>query len=200
VFKRSLTLVVVGMLALAFVQAALAVSVHVRVEGKTQTIFGAIEPKLSVQATALDALQAASSAGEFYYHLTQYASGPFVDQIGLYGTTSTDGWFFKVNGVLSQVGAGDARLKDGDTVLWYWGVYGPTFAGPPTLLLKHVRKPGCYRAFTQDASGKLAPAAGAVLHVDGRTAGTKSGGACLRGRHGLVRATMTGAVRSNALR
>ena len=44
--------------------------VHVRVEGKTRTIFGPTEPALSVNANALDALDSASLAGEFYYHVT----------------------------------------------------------------------------------------------------------------------------------
>ena len=68
--------------ALVLVPSALAIGVHVRVEGKTQTIFGSTEPTLSVQATAMDALEAASLAGEFYYHVVTASFGRYVDQIG----------------------------------------------------------------------------------------------------------------------
>jgi hypothetical protein len=51
----------------------------------------------------------------------------------------------------------------------------------------------------QDDTGKTAAARGAVLHVGRRAVRTKAGSAC-PGRHrGLVRATLNGAVRSNAL-
>ena len=55
--------------ALLVVPAAFALRVHVRVEGRTQTIYGSAEPALSVKANALDALESASVAGEFYYHV-----------------------------------------------------------------------------------------------------------------------------------
>ena len=52
----------------------------------------------------------------------------------------------------------------------------------------------------QDDAGKTQVARGAVLHVGRRTVRAASGSACV-GRHtGLVRATLKGAVRSNALR
>jgi transketolase len=35
--------------------------------------------------------QAASLAGEFYYHVTQFSLGPFVDQIGRFPSTAADG-------------------------------------------------------------------------------------------------------------
>ena len=55
--------------ALVIVPSAAAVRVHVRVEGKTHTIFGATAPLVTVKANPLDALEAASNAGEFYYHV-----------------------------------------------------------------------------------------------------------------------------------
>ena len=127
--------------ALLLVPAALAVRVHVRVEGKTRTIFGPAEPTLSVTANALDALEAASLAGEFYYHVTVTGFGPYVDQIGRYAAAASSGWVFKVNGVSPPVGADAVQLKDGDTVLWYWATFGPS-GGPPTLLMK--RSGRCY--------------------------------------------------------
>ena len=195
---RFLVLMAALAAALLLVPAALAVRVHVRVEGKTQTIFGAAEPSLSVKANALDALEAASLAGEFYYHVTVTGFGPYVDQIGRYPATASSGWVFKVNGVSPPVGADAVTLKAGDRVLWYWAAdFGPT-GGPPTLELKRTKR-NCYRVLSQDDNGKAGVAAGAVLHVGRRSVHTHKGAACVGRHHGLVKATLTGAVRSNAL-
>jgi uncharacterized protein DUF4430 len=174
-----------------------AARVHVRVEGKSTTIFGASEPALESGATALDALETASLVGEFYYHVTQFSFGPFVDQIGRFGSTATDGWVYKVNGVSPDVGAAQYTLKEGDRLLWYW----TRFSGPaatPTLRLERQRG-GCYRVTTEDAKGARTAAAGAVLVVDGRRVRTKAGRACIAPHRSLVRAVRIGAVRSNAL-
>ena len=195
--RRLLALVAVVSAALLLVPAAFAVRVHVRVEGKTQTIFGAAEPKLSVNANALDALEAASLAGEFYYHVKITGFGPYVDQIGRYPATASSGWVFKVNGVSPPVGADAVTLKTGDRVLWYWADFGPS-GGPPTLELKRATH-NCYRVLAQDDNGKTSVGAGAVLHVGGRSVHTRKGAACVGRHHGLVKATLPGAVRSNAL-
>ncbi|MGZ4396567.1 MAG: DUF4430 domain-containing protein [Gaiellaceae bacterium] len=195
--RRLLTLIAVVAAALLLVPVALAVRVHVRVEGKTQTIFGSAEPALSVKANPLDALEAASLAGEFYYHVTVTGFGPYVDQIGRYPATATSGWVFKVNGVSPPVGADAVQLKAGDRVLWYWADFGPS-GGPPTLELKRASR-NCYRVLSQDDRGKTGVAAGAVLHVGGRAVHTRKGAACVGRHRGLVKATLAGAVRSNAL-
>jgi hypothetical protein len=193
-----LILVAVSAAVLLIVPAALAaVRVHVRVEGKTQTIFGAVEPTLSATANALDALEAASLAGEFYYHVTVTGFGPYVDQIGRYPASGSSGWVFKVNGVSPPVGADAVELKPGDQVLWYWATFGSS-GGPRTLELRRAKR-GCYRVVAQDDTGKAAPARGSVLHVDGRSVRTRAGSACVGRHRGPVRATMAGAVRSNAL-
>jgi len=183
--------------ALLVVPAALAFRVHVRVEGKTQTIFGAAEPTLSVKANALDALESASRAGEFYYHVTVGGFGPYVDQIGRYPAGGSSGWVFKVNGLSPPVGADAVVLKPGDRVLWYWATFGPN-GGPPTLVLRRASR-GCYRVLAQDDAGKTRAARGAVLRVDGRSVRARAGSACVGAHRGLVRATLKGAVRSNAL-
>jgi hypothetical protein len=198
VSRRLLILVAVSMAVLLIVPAALAaVRVHVRVEGKTQTIFGTVEPTLSVTANALDALEAASLAGEFYYHVTATGFGPYVDQIGRYPASGSSGWMFKVNGVSPPVGANSVVLKPGDRVLWYWATFGSA-GGPKTLELRRAKR-GCYRVLAQDDAGKTSPARGAVLHVGGRSVRTRAGSACIGAHRGLVRATLAGAVRSNAL-
>ena len=190
---------VAGLAALLLVPAALAVGVHVRVEGKTRNIFGSTEPMLTVKANALDALDSASLAGEFYYHVTASSFGPYVDQVGRYVAGGSNGWVFKLNGVSPPVGADAVTLKDGDSVLWYWATFGPA-GGPPTLVLQATKKRGCYRVLAQDDTGKTKAARGARLHAGGRSVLARNGGACLGAHKGLVTATLTGAVRSNAVR
>jgi hypothetical protein len=201
VIRRFLAVVVA---ALAVVPTASAVRVHVRVEGKTRTIFGPTAPIVDVQANALDALAAAASAGEFYYHLQTTSFGPYVDQIGLYPAVGETGWVFKVNGASPPVGADAVTLHDGDTVLWYWAQFGVA-GGPKTLALERAGKQAnCYRVWAQDDTGTKTAAVGAVLHVGAhRTVPTQGATgtalACVGKHTGLVRATLAGAVRSNAL-
>jgi len=199
VYRRLSMWLAVGMTALLLVPAALAVDVHVRVEGKTRNIFGSTEPTLPVKANALDALDSASLAAEFYYHVTTTSFGPYVDQIGRYVAGGSNGWVFKVNGASPPVGADSVVLKDGDRVLWYWATFGPA-GGPPSLVLQATKKRGCYRVLAQDDNGKRTIARGARLHVGGRSVLARMGSACLGTHMGLVTATRKGAVRSNALR
>jgi hypothetical protein len=198
--SRRLSVLVVALLAaLVVVPAALALRVHVRVEGKTHTIYGSTEPTLNVQSTALDALDSASIAGEFYYHVAIAGFGRYVDQIGRYPASGSSGWVFKVNGVSPQVGADAVQLKDGDRVLWYWADFGPK-GGPKTLELRAGSKRNCYRVVAQDDTGKTTAALGARLHVGARSVLARKGSACVGKHSGLVTATLKGAVRSNALR
>jgi Domain of unknown function (DUF4430) len=197
VYRRSLALALVAVLAAVLAAAAHAARVTIRVEGRTQTIF-APAPRTVDAANPLTALEAASLAGEFYYHVTTASFGPYVDQVGRFAAEGSTGWVFKVNGALPPVGADQVALKDGDSVLWYWAEFGDA-GGPPTLELQR-RPAGCYQVFRLDDKGARTTAAGAVLVVDGRRVPTRAGRACLTGRHGLVRATLAGAVRSNAVR
>jgi hypothetical protein len=199
VSRRLLVLVAALATALLVVPAALALRVHVRVEGRTQTIYGSAEPTLSVKAHPLDALESASAAGEFYYHVTVTSFGPYVDQVGRYLAGATTGWVFKVNGVSPPVGADAVTLKAGDRVLWYWASFGPS-GGPATLSLRPGSKRNCYRVLAQDDTGKTKPARGARLHVNGRSVLARTGSACVGRHRGLVTAMLKGAVRSNAIR
>ena len=132
--RRLLVLVAATGLVLALAAAALGATVTVRVEGKTQSIFGSAP--VQIEATnALQALDAASTLGEFYYQLTHLSFGDYVSQIGKYPAAASSGWVFKVNGVSPPVGADQVVLNDGDTVLWYYATFGDT-GGPPTLDLK----------------------------------------------------------------
>ncbi len=198
-FHRSLVacgLVVVFLATLA--PAALAATVKIRIEGQTQTLFGAAQP--SVQAgNALEALELASLAGEFYYHVQTTSFGPFVDQIGRFPSAGSNGWVFKINGASPPVGADKVALRDGDVVLWYFSAFTPSGAGTPTLDLQRDGS-NCYRVTQLSDQGVRTTAAGAVLLVDGRRASTRAGRGCVGKHRGLVRATLTGAVRSHAMR
>ncbi len=200
-FRRSLTIVAVLVLGLALAAPAAALRYHVRVEGKTQTIFGAAEPRFSTDAgrvTALDALEAASAAGEFYYHVQVAPFGPYVDQVGRFAAAGTAGWAFKVNGVSPPVGADQVALEEGDRLVWYWAQFGIA-GGPDTLHLRRTSR-GCYAVTTRNDRGVQGVASGATLHVDGRRFATRAGRACLPKHTGLVRAHLGGAIRSNAIR
>jgi hypothetical protein len=193
VLRRLLVLSV--LLLVVLTPTALAAAVKIRVEGKTTTIFGASQPRITAD-NALQALDVASTAGEFYYGMTTSSFGDYVSQIGKYGASGTSGWAFKVNGVSPPVGADKVTLKDGDVVLWYYATFGNS-GGPPTLELQRLPA-NCYVVESVNDTGKRARAANATLLADGKRFRTKSGRACI-GRHtGLVRATAPGAVRSNA--
>jgi hypothetical protein len=194
VLRRLIALSIVLLVALA--PAALAANVKIRVEGKTTTIFGAAQPRVTAD-NALQALDVASTAGEFYYGMTTSSFGDYVSQIGKYPAAGTSGWAFKVNGVSPPVGADKVALKEGDVVLWYFATFG-TAGGPPTLELQ--RLPGnCYVVQSVNDAGKKARAATATLVADGKRFRTSNGRGCVGKHVGLVRAVAPGAVRSNAL-
>jgi len=185
------------LLALVVTPAALGASVKIRVEGRTTTIFGASQPTVTAD-NALQALDVASFAGEFYYGKTATTFGEYVSQIGKYAADQSTGWVFKVNGVSSTVGAAETVLKDGDVVLWYYATFGAA-GGPSTLELK--RLPGnCYVVETLNDAGRRTRAATATLLADGKRFRATGGRACIGKHVGLVRATAPGAVRSNALK
>ena len=191
--RRLIALSIVLLVALA--PAALAANVKIRVEGKTTTIFGAAQPRVTAD-NALQALDVASTAGEFYYGMTTSSFGDYVSQIGKYPASESAGWVFKVNGVSPPVGADKVTLKDGDTVLWYFATFGPA-GGPPTLELQRLPA-NCYVVQSVTDAGKRTRSVTATLAADGKRFKTKNGRACIGKHVGLVRATAPGAVRSNA--
>ncbi len=183
------------LLLVALTSSALAASVKIRVEGRTTTIFGAVQPRVTAD-NALQALDAASTAGEFYYGMTTSSFGDYVSQIGKYPAAGSSGWAFKVNGVSAPVGADKVILKDGDVVLWYYATFGSA-GGPPTLELQRLPA-NCYVVQSVNDAGKRTRAATATLLADGKRFRTRNGRACIGKHGGLVRATAPGAVRSNA--
>lgn len=209
---RLLVLGVVAVLAaLAVPAAALAFTVHVRVEGATTTIFGATEPRVTPyegalpagggtvdlkEPTALGALETASLAGEFYYRLQAESFGPYVSQIGRRPGEGASGWVFKVNGVSPPVGADAYVVEAGDDVLWYYATFTDA-GGPPTLDL--VRAGRCYRAVSVDDAGERTRATGVVFRLDARTVRSKRGRICPTGHWHRLRASKDGAIRSQVI-
>lgn len=196
--RTLLTFAALAIVAALLVPAALAARVSVRVEGRTQSIYGPLETRFEAGANALQALDAASLRGEFYYHLATTSFGQYVDQIGRYSAGGSNGWVFKVNGASPPVGADQVQLQDGDRVLWYWATFGPA-GGPSTLLLTRTGR-NCYRIVAENDQGVDSAAGGAILQVNGRRVRTRAGRGCVGKHTGLVRATLAGTVRSNALR
>ena len=195
--RRPLVLGLAAVLVLLVAGGALAATVKVRVEGRTTTLYGKAQPTVSA-TNALQALEAASVAGEFHYVLATASFGSYVSQIGKYPSGGSSGWVFKVNGVSPPVGADQVQLRDGDVVLWYWATFGPT-GGPPTLELRRLRG-ACYAVDAVDDRGARSRGTRATLVVDGRRIRAPQGRACV-GRHtGFVRAVAPNAVRSNAVR
>ena len=172
--------------------------VRVRVEGKTTTIFGAAQPRARA-STAMEALEVAATAGEFYVSVKETDFGPYVAQIGRYPGAGSGGWVFKVNGSSPPVGADKVELKAGDVVLWYWATFSDT-GGPRTLGLTALRQsPDCYQAAAADDAGVVTDPGRVTFHVDGRKLTAPATKGCVGPHHGLVRATAPGLVRSNAL-
>ena len=159
------------LLAAVLSPSALAASVKVRVEGRTQTIFGSVAARAARPTTRCRRSTSPASAGEFYYALTTSSFGDYVSQVGKYAAGGSAGWVFKVNGVSPPVGADKVVLKDGDIVLWYWATFGAA-GGPPTLDL-------------QPAAGQLLPRR---LAQRCRHAHPAAPGDAARGREALPRA------------
>jgi hypothetical protein len=198
VARRSFVLVTVIGLVLAFAATAFGATITVRVEGKTQSIFGASPVKLDAP-NPLVALDVASTLGEFYTQVTQSSFGAYVSQIGRYPGAGASGWVFKVNGASPPVGADQVTLKDGDEILWYYATFSDS-GGPATLSLTAAGD-NCYTVSSFDDAGKKTAAAGAELKVDGRrTRAGANGRGCVGKHRGPVRAYAVGAVRSNAVR
>ena len=194
--RRTLMVVAALAAALSLVPLAGAALVHIRVEGKTLTIFGGNDPEI-VATTPLDALQTAARVGEFYVHVTASSFGNYVDQIGFYPGAGDAGWAYKVDGISPPVGADQVQLKDGDVVEWYYATFGAN-GGPPTLVLTKTAS-NCYAATGQDDTGAKKVPAGLVYHTGARTISAPAGHICFTKPHGLIWATAPGTVRSNRL-
>ncbi|NLB01611.1 MAG: PQQ-binding-like beta-propeller repeat protein, partial [Methanomicrobiales archaeon] len=80
------------------------------------------------RTSALGALDAAATAGEFNYTLKEESWGSYLYSIAgiAYNETSWDSWLYTVNSVTADVGAADYQLVDGDVVTCWYGGWGST--------------------------------------------------------------------------
>ena len=111
------------------------VTVNVRVEGRTETIWSGevtfqtseITDKQGTthtldHPTALGALNQAAQSGGFSFVVSS-AYGPlsFVEAVNNEANQGMDGWLYRVNWAGADVSAADYTLTEGDEVLWYYG-------------------------------------------------------------------------------
>jgi hypothetical protein len=111
------------------------ISVKVRIEGKTATLFdGVVTFSTSTitdkqgsthtvdHPTALGALDKAAQAGHFGFVVSS-SWGPltFIEKVGDDANAGMDGWLCRVNWQGLNVAAVDYSLASGDEVLWYFG-------------------------------------------------------------------------------
>ena len=157
-------------------------------KARRSTLFGAANP-VRRAATALEALEAASMAGEFYYHVQETSFGPYVDQIGRYR-----GRGLERLGVQGQRRVATGRRRQGRAegrgrgALVLGDVHG---CGRARRRSSCVSEAGCYRVFAQDDAGRQSPCADAFLRVGTAEVRGRVRRARASGTHrGLVRATV----------
>ncbi len=165
------------------VLAATPVTVKVRVEGKTATIWsGEVTFQTSTitdkqgtthtidHPTALGALSQASQAGGFNFVVSS-AYGPlsFVEAVADEANEGMNGWMYRVNWASPDVAAVDYTLAANDEVLWY---YGSWTAKPLRLSVDKDDLPSSdnFTATVESYDGTAwSAASGAILYVGSRT-------------------------------
>ena len=195
--RRSLIVIAALVAALVVVPFAAAALVHIRVEGKTQTIFGPTSPRWSPR-TPLEALAVAARRGEFYCA----RHGIVVRQLRRPGRLLRRHRRHRL-GLQGQRRLAARRRRPGaaegrrHVVLWYFATFGAT-GGPPTLVLTR-RRQGLLPRDRPGRPGRGEGAGGRSSSAsDARRCRRRPGRICFdEAAHGLVRAIAPGAVRSN---
>jgi hypothetical protein len=217
----------IATLAALLVPAALAgpaLAAHIRVEGKSHSIFqgnarpfvGTLRGHTTTKKTALGSLVTASRRQPFGLGLTWNDccggawNGFFLLSIDhVTPPPSTAFWGFKLNQKLAGHGLGSTRVTRHSHVLVYYTTFDPlTGATQPTLgITASTRKPAAngrvtFTVSSYDDAGTATPAAGAKVRVNGVAHDvTANGTVTLRFARGTssVRAVETGAIRSQKL-
>ena len=217
---------IIAALAALLVPAALAgpaLAAHVRVEGKSKSIFqgnarpfvGTLQGHTTTKQTALGSLVTASRRQPFALGLTWSDccggawGGFFVLSIAHVTPPSTAYWAFKLNQKLTSSGLGSTRVTRDSHVLVYYTTFDPaTGATQPTLgITASTKRPPAngmvtFRVSSYDDAGTATPAAGAFVRVNGVPHTVNANGAVrLRFAPGTstVRAFEPGAIRSQKL-
>ena len=182
---------IIATLAALLVPAALAgpaLAAHVRVEGKSHSIFqgnarpfvGTLRGHTTTKRTALGSLVTASRKQPFALGLTWSDccggawNGFFVSSIDHVTPPVTAFWAFKLNQKLAGSGLGSTRVTRKGHVLVYYTTFDPeTGATQPTLgITASTRKPPVngrvtFRVRSYDDAGTATPAADAQVRVNG---------------------------------
>jgi hypothetical protein len=218
---------IIATLAALLVPAALAgpaLAAHVRVEGKSKSVFqgnarpfvGTLRGHTTTKRTALGSLVTASRKQPFALGLTWSDccggawNGFFVSSIAhVTPPFSTAFWAFKLNQKLAGSGLGSTRVTRDSHVLVYYTAFDPaTGATQPTLgITASTKRPPANGTVTftvnsYDDAGTATPAAGALVRVNGVPHAVNAGGTVtLRFARGTftVRAVEAGAIRSQKL-
>lgn len=182
---------------LALAATASAVTVNLRVEGPSETLFNgpvttgpravAAEDLPGANVNFCDAdgagdQSAANATGNtaiadsglsYGTSGTRYGFGTAMCRIGAVGTTASDSWTVKINNKTGGfANSGDTPLADGDTVLWYFGPW--TIADSLDLVLPATVGVGQTLTGRVDswdnATDVQSPAAGAIVSGGGASA------------------------------
>jgi hypothetical protein len=166
--------------------------VSVRVEGSNSALFQQSVPvgtsvitdtdhaTHAETANALTAVDVAARLGGFPYEVTNSAYGLYVSSVNgelPVPAPPYPGWLYRVNGALLSVGADQITLKNGDSVLWYYGTYdaSPTVAVAPSVVT--AGRNAKIVAKQLDPNGLASPLVGATVHVGSRVATSDAEGA-----------------------
>jgi len=161
-------------------------NIHVRVEGSSSNI---VDKDISVTSAvyAMDALKQTLDSENISYDIRSGSWGQYINSIkgevtGKFG--GYDGWIYIVNGVMPSIGAGDYKIKDGDNLVFYYGMYPPDTLIPQVDLQPAQPKVGDNLTVTATSSYDdwntgntvTVKVAGAVVSFNGKTYTTDAKG------------------------
>jgi hypothetical protein len=171
--------------------AAPAPRVSVRIEGATRTVWtGAVTAGTytlvdsngdshTLSRKALCTVEAAARVVGFSYVLKWFSFGGFIDAMGPDASDPNPpypGWMYRVNGMSPSDGADQHTVKNGDSVLWYYGAWdaSPTVAVTPAMVA--VGTTLTVLAQQLDPVGVASPLPDATVHVGSRVATSDAAG------------------------
>jgi hypothetical protein len=126
----------------------------------------------TLSGNAMAAIGEASRMGAFPYEIKDYGFSLMLTSFNGEQQDLTEpwpGWNYRVNGVSLGVGADQTPVKNGDSVLWYYGTYdaSPTVAVVPSVVVAGTTA----RIVAQqlDLNGVASPLEGATVRVGSRS-------------------------------
>ncbi len=96
-------------------------TVGFRIEGSSASVCNG---QIAAQ-TVMDVIKNSATTCGFTFNIDNDNLGPYLTQINTDAAAGATGWLYLVNNTLPpSTGAADYQLKDGDSVLWYYGLSG----------------------------------------------------------------------------